>query len=42
MEVIEHEEVTRGPSDGRGNLSFLAVVINRDIVEGLVGEQDLG
>lgn len=42
MKVIEYKEVTCGSHDGRRNLSFLVVVVNRDVVEGPVGEQDPG
>lgn len=42
MEVIEHEEVMHRANGDRMSLPFLAVVMNRGIAEGPVGEQHLG
>lgn len=42
MEAIEHGEVMHGADGDRMTLPFLAVVMNRDIAEGPVGEQHLG
>ena len=42
MKAIEHNQVMRRTNDGRRSLSFLAVAMNSDRVEGPAGEQDPG